>query len=176
MSQLAVGAIMTTNVVTVPETMPVREVAALLAERGLTGVLVVDPAGHVLGVVSEFDLLGRAGTTCGEIMSRQVISVSEETPVDEVAQLFVNHRIRRVPVLAGGRLVGIVSRGDLLRGASLDQIRGPLDVVQRSSLTTGPLDIVQQASEESFPASDAPTYSQPEPTRPSAPGVPPEQG
>ncbi len=176
MSQLAVNASMTRDVVTVPETLPVRDVAALLAARGLTGVLVVDPAGHVLGVVSELDLLGRACTTCGEIMSRQVISVSEETPVEQVAQLFVDHRIRRVPVLAGGRLVGIVSRGDRLRGAALDRIRGPLDVVQRSALTSGPLDVVQQASEESFPASDAPTYSQPEPTRPPAPDVPPEQG
>jgi len=176
MSELVVKAIMTTDVVTVPETMPVRDLAALLAERGLTGAPVVDPAGHVLGVVSEFDLLGRAGTTCGAIMSRQVISVSEETPVEQVARLFVDHRIRRVPVLAGGRLVGIVSRGDLLRGASLDQIRGPLDVVQRSALTTGPLDVVQQASEESFPASDAPTYTQPDPPRPPTPGVPPAQG
>ena len=73
-------------------------------------------------------------------------------------------------------LTEIAGRGDLLRGSSLEQIRGPLDVVQRSSLTTGPLDIVQQASEESFPASDAPTYSQPEPTRSPAPSIPPEQG
>ncbi len=176
MSPLAVNASMTRDVVTVPEALPVRDVAALLAARGLTGVLVVDPAGHVLGVVSELDLLGRAGTTCGDIMSRQVISVSAETPVAQVARLFVDHRIRRVPVLAGGRLVGIVSRGDLLRGAALDQIRGPLDVVQRSALTTGPLDVVQQASEESFPASDTPTYARPEPPPPPARDVPPERG
>lgn len=162
MSQVVVSAIMTREVVTIPATLAVREVAALLATRRLTGAPVVDAAGRVLGIVSELDLISRPGATAGDIMSRQVISVTEETAVDEVARLFVNQRIRRVPVLAGGRLVGIVSRGDLLGAAALAQLRGPLDVVQHSSLTSGPLDVVQQASEDSFPASDAPTYSQSE--------------
>lgn len=166
MSQVVVGAIMTREVVTIPATMAAREIAALLAVRHLTGVPVVDDAGRVLGIVSELDLISRPGATAGDLMSRQVISVTEGTAVDEVARLFVDQRIRRVPVLAGGRLVGIVSRGDLLGAAALAQLRGPLDVVQRSSLTTGPLDIVQQASEESFPASDAPTYGRPEPRQP----------
>jgi CBS domain-containing protein len=108
--------VMTRAVVTVPPTLAVQEVAALLGERGLAGVPVVDDGGQVLGMVSDLDLLGRAGATAGDIMSRQITSVAEDTDVDEVSQLFVNQRLRRVPVLADGRLVGIVSRSDLLRG------------------------------------------------------------
>jgi CBS-domain-containing membrane protein len=161
MMHFPIREIMTREVVTVPATMPIQEVAALLRERRITGVPVVDDRGRVLGVVSEVDLLSRRGATAGDIMSREVISVTEETDVDEVARLFVDWRIRRVPVLADGRLVGIVGRADLLRPSALGHVRGTLDVVQESSLTRGPLDVVQAASEDSFPASDPPSYTQP---------------
>jgi len=113
---LAARDIMTREVVTVPPTMAVQELAALLGERRLAGVPVVNEAGQVLGMVSELDLISREGATAGDIMSRQVTSVTETTDVDDVSQLFVSQRLRRVPVLAEGRLVGIVSRSDLLRG------------------------------------------------------------
>src|SRR5262249_23674003 len=67
-------------------------------------------------MLSELDLIGRQGATAADIMSRQVTSVGEDSDVDEVGRLFVNQRLRRVPVVAEGRLVGIVSRSDLLRG------------------------------------------------------------
>ena len=165
MMHFPIKEIMTRDVATIPATMPVEEIAALLQERRITGVPVVDDAGQVLGVVSEFDLISRQGTTAGDIMSAEVISVTEETDIEEVARLFVNRHIRRVPVLADGRLVGIVSRGDLLRPSVVGYVRGTLDVVQESTLTRGPLDIVQEASEESFPASDSPTWTR------SAPGA-----
>lgn len=113
---LRVRDIMTRVVTTVPPSMPVQQVAALLSERHLAGVPVVDDAGRVLGMVSEVDLIGREGATAGDIMSRQVTSVAEDTDVEEVARLFVNQRLRRLPVVADGRLVGIVTRADLLRG------------------------------------------------------------
>jgi NADH:ubiquinone reductase (H+-translocating) len=113
---MRVGEIMTRQVATVPPTMPVTDVAAFLSERRLDGVPVVDDGGQVLGMLSELDLIGRQGATAADIMSRQVTSVGEDTDVDEVGRLFVNQRLRRVPVVADGHLVGIVSRSDLLRG------------------------------------------------------------
>ena len=120
MAQMPVKEIMTTDVITVPPATPVREVANLLSERNVSGVPVIDDEGRVLGVVSELDVVGRQGATAADIMSKQVISVTEETDVDEVLHLFLNQRIRRVPVLSGGQqLVGIVSRSDLVQPASI---------------------------------------------------------
>ena len=120
MEQMPVKEIMTKDVITATSTMSVREVANLLSERSVSGVPVVDDEGRVLGVVSELDVVGRKGATAADIMSKQVISVTEETDVDEVLHLFLNQRIRRVPVLSGGQhLVGIVSRSDLVRPASI---------------------------------------------------------
>ena len=120
MAQMSVKEIMTKDVVTVPSAMPVRDVANLLSEKSISGVPVVDDGGSVLGVVSELDVVGRRGATVADIMSKQVISVTEDTDVDEVLHLFLNQRIRRVPVLSGGQhLVGIVSRSDLVRPASI---------------------------------------------------------
>ena len=120
MAQMPVREIMTKDVVTVPLAMPVREVASLLSEKNVSGVPVINDEGRVLGVVSELDVVGRQGATAADIMSKGVISVTEETDVDEVLHLFLNQRIRRVPVLSDGQhLVGIVSRSDLVRPASI---------------------------------------------------------
>ena len=115
MVEIAVKEIMTTKVITVPAAMPVEQVAQVLSEQHITGLPVVDQQKRVIGIVSEFDLLSRRGATAADIMSREVVSVSEETDAGEVAQLLTNQRIRRVPVLDAGRLVGIVSRSDLVR-------------------------------------------------------------
>jgi CBS-domain-containing membrane protein len=74
----------------------------------------VDDAATVVGLVSEHDLLAKAGDTVGELMTTAVISVSPDCPVSELRHLLVERRIRRVPVLSNGRLVGIVSRGDVV--------------------------------------------------------------
>ena len=120
MTQMPVKEIMTKNVITVPLSTPVREVANLLSEKNVSGLPVVDDEGRVLGVISELDVVGRQGATAADIMSKGVISVTEETDVDEVLHLFLNQRIRRVPVLSDGQhLIGIVSRSDLVRPASI---------------------------------------------------------
>ena len=120
MAQMSVKEIMTKDVITVPPAMPVREVANLLSERNVSGVPVIDDEGRVLGVVSELDVVGRQGATAADVMSKQVISVTEETDVREVVQLFLNQRVRRVPVLSGEQqLIGIVSRSDLVQPASV---------------------------------------------------------
>jgi CBS domain-containing protein len=119
---IPVRSFMTREVVAVLPTMPVREFAALLHERRITGAPVVDEDNHVIGVASDFDVIGRVGKVVGEIMSRTVISVTEETTAEAVAHLFINERIRRVPVVANGRLVGIVSRSDLVTPAILPHV------------------------------------------------------
>jgi len=138
--------VMTTNVVSVPETAPVHEVVALLLKHRISAVPVVDGAGKVVGMVSEGDLLrpegsaalgserawwlaailageGGMGTyakarghTAGDVMTRKVISVMEETPLPQIASMLERFHIKRVPVVRHGVLVGIVSRANLLHG------------------------------------------------------------
>ncbi len=111
---MRVKEIMTTGVITVPEGASVSVIAAALRENRISAVPVVDPAGAVVGLVSEHDLLARTGDAARDVMTSSVISVTEDTDVEDVRHLLVARRIRRVPVLSGGRLVGIVSRGDVV--------------------------------------------------------------
>jgi CBS domain-containing protein len=111
--------IMTTRVVTVKPSTPIPEAARLLVRRKISGVPVVDEKykTKVVGILTEADLLAApAGAkTVAEVMRKRVISVSPETPIDEIAAILVKRKIKRVPVLEGGKLVGIVSRIDVLR-------------------------------------------------------------
>lgn len=111
---MKVKEIMTTPVVTVPADATPSAVAAVLRDHRISGVPVVDAVGAVVGLVSEYDLLARSGASAGDVMSAAVISVTEDTEVDEVRHLLVERRVHRVPVLAGARLVGIVSRADVV--------------------------------------------------------------
>lgn len=115
MMGISIGEIMTRNVITVPVSMPVKDVAQLLSERRITGLPVVDDEGMVVGVLSELDIISRQGNVAGDIMSAKVISATEEADAEDVARLLTDRRIRRVPILADGKLVGIVSRSDLIK-------------------------------------------------------------
>jgi CBS domain-containing protein len=109
------GELMTRDVVTaLPET-PVAELARLLLKHHIGGVPVVDGDGRLVGMVSGFDVISKAGATTAEIMSRGVVSVAEASGLDEIIGLMGLHGIRRVPVCEAGRIVGIISRADLLR-------------------------------------------------------------
>jgi CBS domain-containing protein len=110
-----VNEIMTTNVITVGDDTRIEDAARLLARHRISGLPVVNRAGALVGVVTEYDLLARSGVTVADIMSRGVISVSPETDTEDVAHLLADRRVRRVPVLDSGRLVGIVSRSDLVQ-------------------------------------------------------------
>lgn len=112
---MKVREIMTSNVISVRDDMEIEDAARLLARHRISGLPVVNGAGSLVGLITEYDLLTKQGAAVAEIMSRGVISVSPETDVEEVAHLLANQRIRRVPVLDGDRLVGIVSRSDLVR-------------------------------------------------------------
>ena len=112
--------IMTPSVISVAEDAPVREVAQVLDRHRISGVPVTDGDGHMVGLISEFDLIARPDArTADEVMTRDVISVMEDTGVDEARFLLVNRRIKRLPVLRGQKLVGIVSRADLVREIAL---------------------------------------------------------
>jgi len=117
---MKVAEIMTSNVISVDDDASVRDVAQTLDRHRISGLPVCDVDGHMVGLLSEFDLIAKPeARTAGEAMTRDVISVMEDTSVDEVRYLLVHRRIKRVPVLRGQKLVGIVSRADLVREIAL---------------------------------------------------------
>jgi CBS domain-containing protein len=106
---------MTQRVIAVrPQTL-VKELAKTLSQNHISGTPVVDKNGKVVGVVSERDLLAKKGTQVKSIMSKKVIGVMEDTTVEEIASLMTTRNVKRVPVMRGEKLAGIVSRGDLVR-------------------------------------------------------------
>jgi CBS domain-containing protein len=109
--------IMTREVVTATPEDDVWETAARLVEGGYGGMPVVDADGRLVGMVSGFDMISKSGATIGEIMSRGVVSVAPGDSLEAVVTLMGRHGIRRVPVCENGRLVGLISRSDLLRDA-----------------------------------------------------------
>ena len=137
--------VMTRSVVTVKPDTSVPEIAALLLDHHISAVPVLDADGGIVGIVSEGDLIHRhetgterprswwlilvsppkeianefaksRGRHAGDVMTRDVVAVAEETPLGEVAQILEDRRIKRVPVVRDGKLVGIVSRANLLQG------------------------------------------------------------
>jgi len=141
---MTVRDVMTTSVVTVRRTTPLKEVARLLVDRGISGVVVVDVDGTVLGVVSEGDLLVKEGgadairhrplarflgesaesraqlvkleaVTAAEAMTAPAITITSGRSIHEAAAIMTARRVNRLPVVDDGQLVGIVSRADLVR-------------------------------------------------------------
>ena len=106
--------IMTREVVTVSPSLPVKMLANLLIKNQISGAPVADKKGKIVGVVSETDLIAKKGKQVKTIMSNKVVQITEETPVEEIARLMTVHKIRRLPVMRGKSLVGIVSRADVV--------------------------------------------------------------
>lgn len=123
--------LMSAPVVAVRPAAPVREIARLLRERQISAVPVIDDAGRLCGLVSEADLLPleladqrsqatpeavpeRAPATAADVMSADVISVPSELDAGEAAQLISSRHLRHVPVLENDRVVGMLSRRDLI--------------------------------------------------------------
>lgn len=124
--------------------MTVREVAKMLCDNQISALPIIDGKGKIVGIVSEGDLVRRAeiGTqksrswwlslftsniqlaeeyaqahskTVGDLMTTEVICAQPETPLSQIAHLFEKHRIKRVPILKDGWLVGIVTRANLVQ-------------------------------------------------------------
>ncbi len=134
--------VMTSPVITVTPDTPVKEIARLLLTHHISGVPVVDAEGRLVGIVTEADLLYKErpedqepptllrllrrgqiveaerraeGTVARDVMTSPVVTVEPDTPLREVAALMTRRQINRLPVVQEGRVVGIVSRADVLR-------------------------------------------------------------
>ena len=136
--------VMTRNVASIGRDAPIGDAIRLMLNHRISGLPVVDGSGKVVGMLTEGDLLRRAetqterqrprwlelllgpgrladeyvrthGRKVGEIMTEDVVSVAEDTPLAEIVQLMERRRIKRLPVLRGDALVGIVTRADLMR-------------------------------------------------------------
>jgi CBS domain-containing protein len=106
--------IMTKDIITVPPTMTIKQLAMTLIKNQVSGAPVAGRNGKIIGVVSEADIVAKRGKDVKAIMSKKIISVGEETLVEEIAQLMTTHNIKRVPVMRGDEVVGIVSRADIV--------------------------------------------------------------
>ena len=113
--------IMTRDIITVAPTMSVKNLAMTLIKNQISGAPVAAKNGKILGVVSEADIIAKKGKDVKSIMSAKVISVSEDTSVEEIARLMTSHAIKRVPVMKNGALVGIVSRADIVSAIAQGQ-------------------------------------------------------
>ncbi|MBN3752222.1 CBS domain-containing protein [Paraburkholderia sp. Tr-20389] len=137
--------VMTTSVVFAHPDTTVQEAARALVEKHISGMPVVDDKGELVGMVTEGDLLHRAeiGTGVGkrawwldflastrelaseyvrehshkvsDLMTTDVITITEDAPISEIAELLERHRIKRVPVVKDGKVTGLVSRANLIR-------------------------------------------------------------
>ena len=118
--------VMTTNVVSVSPGDSVDEAVRLLTFHDISGLPVCDGR-RVVGVISEADLIGKSGSTVGEVMTSPAVSVHESTTLEDVAHQLTQQRIRRLPVVdAQGQIVGIVSRHDVLLWASRRSAGSPV--------------------------------------------------
>ena len=134
--------VMTREVLCVAPEASLKEVATVLVEHAISGVPVCDGDGRVLGIVSEADILYKergprsrrggplawlvdgggyaevvksAARTAGEAMTRPAVTIDPARPVSEAAALMLESRVNRLPVVKADRLLGIVTRADLVR-------------------------------------------------------------
>lgn len=143
--------IMTRNVISVTPETTVRDIAKLLLERRISAVPVLGHDGSPIGIVSEGDLMRRVetgterhsswwldllsgadeksmayvkshGRRAADVMTRHVIALAEHDTLETIAAMLEKHHIKRAPVLSDGKLVGIVSRADLLHGLVARQV------------------------------------------------------
>ena len=118
-----------TEVIHVPPAAMITDVLNVLGQRGIGAVLVIDNAGQLLGIVSERDIVrslmrDSARTldmTAAQLMTRELTTASLSTTVAEAMQMMTNGRFRHLPVLDEGRLVGLVSIGDVVKGRITEQ-------------------------------------------------------
>ena len=122
--------IMATDVVTIPFETTVGEAVDILLQNRISGMPVTEFGGILVGIISEFALLTIAydpetrHNYVRDHMTTEVISVEEDTDLTKIADTFILHNVRRLPVVRDGELIGMISRRDILRAArkSCDRI------------------------------------------------------
>ncbi|MDX6749078.1 CBS domain-containing protein [Geminicoccaceae bacterium 1502E] len=165
--------VMTTRVVTVGPDAGVGQIADLMVKHRISAVPVVDDDNMLLGIVSEGDLLHRFGDEeprrswwldlltgpedrardylrshgrrAGEIMTSAVVTVTDTTPLSEVARLLEEHHVKRLPVLRDGRLAGVVSRADIVRALAVAGLTPPTVATDDRSLRQAVLAEIDRA-------------------------------
>ncbi len=113
--------IMSTDVITVKRNTPVREVVELLVAHDVTGLPVVDDDRTLVGIITEKDIMGlladgrEISGRAEDYMTREVVCFEEDDDLIAVCECLVHNPFRRVPILHWGKLVGIISRRDLIK-------------------------------------------------------------
>jgi acetoin utilization protein AcuB len=123
---------MTRSPITAPPEMPIQEALKLMRERGIRRLPVVDKKGKLIGIVSDRDLLHASPSdatslsvwelnyllskvTLKDVMTKNVITVTPETPVQEAARIMAEKKIGGLPVVQAGKVIGIITETDLFR-------------------------------------------------------------
>lgn len=118
---LTARAIMTEDVVTIGPGASIEQAIELLLRQNISGLPVTDDEGQLIGIVTEFALLVIAydhklrNDTVDKHMTTDLHMVGPDEPINKVADLCLAHRVRRVPVSENGRLLGLISRRDVLK-------------------------------------------------------------
>src|SRR6476646_10838944 len=124
--------IMSKNVVSVLPTTPVTDAAGTLSYRGFTALPVVNEAGELIGIVTEADLIrnrfpddpsATPGTTVGDVMTSPVVGVSHDADVTMIARAMLTAQRRSMPIVDGSTLVGVVTRGDIVRALARPDVQ-----------------------------------------------------
>ena len=118
---LKASAVMKKDVITILPDVPLKEAIDILVEKGITGIPVVDSEGVLLGIVTEKDIIeyktrGNMETAkVRDVMNINVYTFSPSVPLQELVSVFSQRDFRRVPIVEDGRVVGIVSRKDIIK-------------------------------------------------------------
>jgi CBS domain-containing protein len=115
--------VMTKDVLTLTPDMSVDEARDLFFRNHIHGAPVVDHSGRLVGMVGFVDLAGQFGTRVLHIMRRDPVTAAEDTPIGEIAASMLTHEIRRIPIVRGTQVVGIIGASDVIR-ALLDLYEG----------------------------------------------------
>jgi CBS domain-containing protein len=134
-----VADLMTRPTATCPADAEIRAAAALMRDRDTGDVVVVDHD-TVRGIVTDRDIVVRAladgkgpETPLAEVLSGQVVAVAPDDRIEKVVDLMREHAVRRIPVVAGGRLAGVISIGDLAMERDPDSVLADISAVRENS-------------------------------------------